>query len=65
MAVTAMPVVNAKARTITTKIVFMTLALWKAMQPSMPEPAKRSVTGITERAFSPPVGARTSGERAF
>jgi hypothetical protein len=59
-----MPVVNAKARTITTKIVFMTLVLWKAMA-SMPEPAKRSVTGITKRAFSPPFGARISGERAF
>jgi hypothetical protein len=44
--VTAMPVVNAKARTITTKIVFMRLVLCSGGA-MMPEPAIASVTGIT------------------
>jgi hypothetical protein len=48
--VTAMPVVNAKARTITTKIVFMTLVLCSDVM-RMPEPARRSVTAITEQRF--------------
>jgi hypothetical protein len=38
--VTAMPVVKAKARTITTKIIFMTLALYTGNL-SMAEPARR------------------------
>jgi hypothetical protein len=52
--VTAMPVVNAKARTITTKIVFITLALCSNL--SMAEPAGRSVIGITEHRFSTNIG---------
>jgi hypothetical protein len=48
--VTAMPVVNAKARTITTKIVFMTRVLSSLRR--MPEPARHSVTGITEQLFA-------------
>jgi hypothetical protein len=53
--VTAMPVVNAKARTITTKITFMSLAL--CIGPvTMAEPAGRSVTDITEHRFSADIG---------
>jgi hypothetical protein len=47
-----MPVANAKARTITTKIVFMTRSLSVATPVSMAEPARRSVTGITEGVFT-------------
>jgi hypothetical protein len=53
--VTAMPVVNAKARTITTKITFMSLALGIRSM-SMVEPAERSVTDITEHRFSADLG---------
>jgi hypothetical protein len=53
--VTAMPVVNVKARTITTKITFMSLAL--CIGPvTMAEPAGRSVTDITEHRFSADIG---------
>ena len=48
--VRAMPVVNAKARTKTTKIVFMTLALYSDGT-RMPEQARRSVTAITQGRF--------------
>jgi hypothetical protein len=47
-----MPVVNTKARTITTKIVFMTFALCLG-KVSMAEPDRRSVTGITAHGFLP------------
>ena len=53
--VTAMPVVNAKTRTITTKIVFITFALYIGIL-RMAEPAGRSVIGITEHRFSPYFG---------
>lgn len=55
--VRAMPVVNAKARTKTTKIVFMTLALCSDGT-RMPEQGKRSVIAVTEHTFSQPSGAR-------
>lgn len=55
--VRAMPVVNAKARTKTTKIVFMTLALCSD-RTTMPEQGKRSVIAVTEQTFSQPSGAR-------
>lgn len=63
-----MPVVKTKARTITRKIVFMTRALRALGSDSvrMPEPARRSVTGITEqlfRTFSVP-GAYVRGATA-
>jgi hypothetical protein len=47
-----MPVANANARTITTKIVFMTRSLSVATPVSMAEPARRSVTGITDGVFT-------------
>jgi hypothetical protein len=52
--VAAMPVVNAKASTITTKIFFMTLTL-SSIHHSMAEPARRAVTAITEQAFPAPM----------
>jgi len=58
--VTAMPVVNAKTRTITTKIVFMTFALYVG-RVRMAEPAGRSVIGITEDRFSPYIGTPFAG----
>jgi len=58
--VTAMPVVNAKARTKTTKIVFMTLALYISTT-RMAESAARSVTGITEHRFYPALAAPQQG----
>ncbi len=51
--VTAMPVVNAKASSITTKIFFMTFTL-SSTNGSMPGPARRAVTAITEQAFPAP-----------
>ena len=58
--VTAMPVVNAKARTKTTKITFMTHAFYIGLL-SMAEPAGCSVTGITEHRFSPDNGGDPAG----
>jgi hypothetical protein len=58
--VTAMPVVNAKTRTITTKIVFMTFALYIGSV-RMAEPAGRSVIGATEDRFSPYFGGPLAG----
>jgi hypothetical protein len=54
--VTAMPVVNAKARTITTKIVFMTLVPCSE-RVSVPEPARRFCDrhhGTAFRTFAAP-----------
>lgn len=48
--VTAMPVEDAKASTITTKIFFMTPALLSDTG-SMPEPARRTVIAVTEQSF--------------
>jgi hypothetical protein len=61
--VRAMPVVNAKARTKTTKIVFMTLALCSDGT-RMPEQARLSVIGVTEQPFSQFIGARRAGRPA-
>ena len=58
--VTAMPVANAKARTIITKIVFMTLILGTSQAASLnvTEPARRSVTGVTNNRFHGILAAR-------
>ena len=63
--VTAMPVANAKARTIITKIVFMTLILGtsQAVSLSMTEPVRRSVTGITNDRFHGNSGSRVRAGR--
>jgi hypothetical protein len=58
--VTAIPVAKAKARTIITKIVFMTPALIHR-QLTMAEPGGPSVTGITEHRFLPDIAAPGAG----